>query len=704
MINLLLYPYVYTCFLTCLATLAIGFFVYLKKRRSAVHRTFLIFCLSIAQWSFFTALHVMPEDPAWALFWSRVCHAGALLIPVFFYYFTLKIIGRPRRFPLITGFGLAAILFLLNFTTRFFTGGVRNDVGPHYFTKAGPLYFVLIAFFCFYVLLGLIDLWKEIRLSAGTRKKHLQYFFWSSLLGFTIGIVNFSPVYGLKIPPYPYSAACGALYAGLIAYAILKHRLFDIELIVKKTLVFTILFGSVYAAVSAVIFFAGYFVAKTPLPLLPAISIGLAMILYEPLKGFLTGLTNRFLFQKKIAYTTLIQRLTDRLSSLRETQTLSDEIVDFVHQEMALDWAAFYLRDNGDSLFNRSSSKGMLLDEELRESGTLESHFDQRKAPLILNPFDVEGDLESQAKATLRGQQIEALVPVYLENKLHGILLLGKKKSDDAFNREDEALLGTLMEEASMLFLSGKLLREAVRSNLEVGQRLKMTALIKLARGVHHEVRNPLHSLALFASATLQDLREGRHRTVPVDDVVTKLRQRVQSMLEEIGRISDSLSRFAQFARPGEDLALKNLVLRREIDKFLALMEEGQKLDQIEVRVSVPESIEVLASAGALQEVLFNLFNNAYEAMRGQGKLFLDASEDGQFVELTIRDTGPGIPEGILPNIFDAYFTTKTDSEAAGIGLSITKHRLEQMGGSIEGAPAAEGGALFTIRLRRPLS
>ncbi len=692
----LFHPYVVTGFLTSIITTGVGIFVYTRNTYHPVHRAFLIFSASIAQWSCFTAVHAMQHDAHWSLFWAKFCHIGAMLIPVFFYYFTLKITGRERKNTLLTGFVIAFLLILLTFATPFFIPGTRTDVGVPNFTKAGPLYFLMIIFFSVYVLLSLIHLWNEIRISTGTRKKHLQYFFYASLLGFSIGGVNFCPVYGITLWPYPYSAICGAIYSCVIAYAILKHKLFDIELIVKRGLVFGVLFGIVYVAVSAFIFIAGYFVARRPLPLLSGISIALAMVLYEPLKGLLTGLTNRFLFQKKIAYTILIQSLIDQLANGRDEEALSTEIVNFLTRQMSLEWAALYLKSSDGYRFQTGSAK-----ENLDGLHDIESLIAAKKAPLILSPFDVEGELQPEIKAKLRQNKIEAIVPILVEDSLYGILLLGKKKSDDGFLPEDEALLQTLMDEAAMLFLSGRLLKEVTLSNLELGQRMKMASLIKLARGVHHEVRNPLHAIVLFAKAMFMDAREGRYRDAPKETVISTIKWRTQEMLEEISRICDSLGRFAQFARPNKDVQLTPLYLKGEIEKFLALMREGQKLDTIQVYNSVPHDLVVLASEGGLQEIFFNIFNNSFEAMKGAGSLFIDATENGEFVEVKLRDTGPGISDEILPNIFEDYFTTKSNSEAAGIGLSITRHRVERFGGSIQAVRNGGTGAEFIVKLRK---
>ncbi|MBI5410071.1 MAG: hypothetical protein HZA14_11950 [Nitrospirae bacterium] len=692
-------PYAVTGFLTTGIILAIGLYVYLKQRKSPIHWAFLLFTLSVSEWSFFSALHTMTENSATSLLFSKICHAGALLTPVFFYYFTQKIIGRNFKTSLRIGFLISCLLILVNFTSPLFLSGTRTDVGVPNFAKASPFYWIIILFFSIYVSLSFFRLVKEIRISQGTRKKHIACFFYASLAGFLIGFFNFFPLYGWTIPPYPYSPICGAVYSGIVAYAILMHKLFDIELIIKRGLVFGALFGAVYAAVSALIFLAGYFSTPSLSPLLFGLSIALAMAVYEPLRKLLTGLTHRFLFQKKTAYVRLIRDLTDRLSEIRDSRIISSEITGFLSKQMSLDWVALYLKDD-DERFKLCSWAGNESYASRIELNAIVPLAQIRPSPLILSPFDIEEDIESGLKAKLRAQKIEAVVPIFVEESLNGILLLGKKKSDDALSRQDEALLKTLAEESSMLFISIKLLKDLNRANLELGQRKKMSSLTQLSRGVHHEVRNPLHTVSLTASTILENIRLGKYRMLERKELALKINTRIESMLEEINRIKDSLSRFAEFARPDKEPEFIPLSLKNELEEFFHLMREGQKLDSIEVHNSVPENLSVLATKAGLQEIFFNLFNNAYEAMEGRGELFLEANEHEGFTELTFKDSGPGIPEEILPGIFEEYFTTKTNSESTGIGLSIVKHRAELFGGSVTASSPPGSGALFHIKLK----
>ncbi|GEM_PF-2233959 len=699
--NPIFHPYVVTAFVTSIVTIGVGLFVYFKDRHSAIHGSFLCFSAAICQWSFFTALQGIQQSPVWGLFWGRFCHIGGLFIPVFFYYFTLKITGKEGKKALTLGSLFALAVTVLIFTTPYFIPRSRTDVGPAFLTEAGPLYFLMIIFFVSYVLMGLAKLWQEIQRSRGARRKHLQYFFLASAAGFGVGIFNFFPVYGLTVPPYPYSPAAGALYSCVIAYAILRHKLFDIELMIKKGMIFGVLFGIVYAAVSMLIFLVGYAFAKLPASLLSGISIALAMFLYEPLKRLLTALTNRFLFQKKASYTALIQTLTDNLANTRDVGQLADGVAHFLTDHMGLEWAAFFIRDDENKWFRLRGGVKTVPFERLKEDHPIIELIQNRRVPLILSPFDVDTGLRADIKLELRRDKIEAIVPIFLEGKLYGVLLLGKKKSDDAYSKEDEALLYTLMDEAAMFFLSAKLLKEATRSNLELGQRMKMTAVTKLARGVHHEVRNPLHEIELSAKATLEEFTHPRWKSMSQEDLAREIDGYLANILSKVDRIKDSLGRFASFARPEEDFELATLSLRDELEKFITLMRDAHKLDKIKVHNHIPDETYIYASEGALQEICFNLFNNAYEAMHGQGELTLSAESNGAFVALRIRDTGNGIAEENINRIFEPYFTTKTNLEAVGIGLTIARYHALRLGGAIEAFSTPGRGAELAVSLRK---
>jgi len=692
--------YVVTGFLTALSTLGVGFFVYCQKPKSAIHQAFMLLAFAIFQWSFCTALQGMQRELSIALFWGRVCHIGVLFIPVLFYYFALKVTSRANDVLLRGGFFSAIVLCLAMLFTPYFIPTERRNAGVNFIAYAGPLYIIIVAFFVFFIVASLKLFFSTIRQSTGARKKHLEYFFWSSVIGYGIGVVNFFPTYGVLIPPYPYSAACGAIYFLILGYAILKHQLFDIEVVIKRGLVFTLLFGAVYALVATVIYLIGLLTLGAAEDWMPPLSIALAMLIYEPLKKVLEQGTHQFLFQKKRQSVSLIQSLSAGLRIEEGSGRMNFErITMLIANEMELKSCVYY-GVTGDRLHLFAGSRGASAEWSGAED-IIHRFIKNQNISLILPPLSLEE--RSPLEQTLHQLRVDAIVPIKNQNEALGVLLLGEKKSEEPYNIDDEAVLRFLQSELEMQLLSAKLLAESIRAGLELSQRSKMSALRHLARGVHHEVRNPLHTMSLFASTTLDEIDKGYARKYSGEEWRSEVLGRVNSMTQETIRIQETLSRFAQFARPGDERP-QALVLTDEFEKFLALMREGQKLDGVEIRTEVYEGIKVMATENIIQETLFSLFMNALDAMNGRGRIILKACfGSDKDVCVSVKDDGPGIPQHLLKKIFEADFTTKANAGAVGFSLSTIKHRMELLGGYIEVKSVEGQGAEFILHFRPAL-
>jgi C4-dicarboxylate-specific signal transduction histidine kinase len=107
----------------------------------------------------------------------------------------------------------------------------------------------------------------------------------------------------------------------------------------------------------------------------------------------------------------------------------------------------------------------------------------------------------------------------------------------------------------------------------------------------------------------------------------------------------------------------------------------------------------VLAPPGELEQVVFNVFLNAAQAMQGRGRIEARATAGKAHIVLAIRDSGPGIAPEHLARVFDPFFSTKPPGEGAGLGLAISYEIMHELGGSIRAANHPQGGAVFEIEL-----
>ncbi|HKE48406.1 MAG TPA: ATP-binding protein [Rhodanobacteraceae bacterium] len=164
--------------------------------------------------------------------------------------------------------------------------------------------------------------------------------------------------------------------------------------------------------------------------------------------------------------------------------------------------------------------------------------------------------------------------------------------------------------------------------------------------------------------------------------------------LRDIGALTQSLSQFAE-NRPAD---AQPVDVNLSIDHALRIAERRLR-GRIEIVRDYRELPKITAEPGELAQVFLHLINNASEAMNGVGKLSVATRTSGNLVEIDVGDTGPGIAEEMLGVIFDPFVTTKSADAAGGIGLTVVRQIVGQLGGSVKVRTKAGAGSVFTVVL-----
>lgn len=228
--------------LTGATTLVLGLFVLWRKRRERLGLVFFCWCLSIAWWSLLELLIITRTDAPSALFWGRVTQAGDIFLPTLFVHFVITFLGLSvRPWKLIALYAASAMLALLSFSPAMIPSATpRTDVP--YFITAGPYYWVMVVYFTICVLFAQGKLFSAYRSASGQNRAKLGYFFWSSVAGFVGGCMNFLLVFEVDSPIlYSYGTYTVPLFVAATAYAIVRHRLMDITVVVHKWLAYLLL-------------------------------------------------------------------------------------------------------------------------------------------------------------------------------------------------------------------------------------------------------------------------------------------------------------------------------------------------------------------------------------------------------------------------------------------------------------------------------
>lgn len=223
----------------------------------------------------------------------------------------------------------------------------------------------------------------------------------------------------------------------------------------------------------------------------------------------------------------------------------------------------------------------------------------------------------------------------------------------------------------------------------------------RLAAGLAHEVKNPLSTMAINLALLEEEWSKAAQTRDPRNPEPTarekRCMKRVHTLQREVERLEQIVEDFLRFARGGEINRSPNDLgaTVREVLDFVATED-----DRFGIRhhVDLPSSLPlVFLDRGAFQQALLNLFVNARHAMPSGGELIVRARRVGNFVELTITDTGVGMTEEQLGRCFDVYWSTKRDG--TGLGLATVKRIVEEHEGTITVVSEVGRGTSFSIVL-----
>lgn len=225
----------------------------------------------------------------------------------------------------------------------------------------------------------------------------------------------------------------------------------------------------------------------------------------------------------------------------------------------------------------------------------------------------------------------------------------------------------------------------------------KIASLGKLSAVVAHEINNPLSGILTYATLCLKLLGQNPPSSSEEAQSVLKYLTVIRDEARRCGETVKNLLIFAKkdFGKWSEES------LHKIINNSVQLIKHNLTIKEIELVQDLMEGDDVIyCDTSGIQHVMMALFMNAIEAMTKGGKLTVKTSplNGGNQVQITVSDTGKGIPPEVLPNIFEPFFSTK---ESTGLGLAVVYGIIQQHKGTIEVASTPQVGTTFTITLHK---
>ncbi|MBI5544297.1 MAG: PAS domain S-box protein, partial [Deltaproteobacteria bacterium] len=392
-----------------------------------------------------------------------------------------------------------------------------------------------------------------------------------------------------------------------------------------------------------------------------------------------------------------LQRVTEAAVGGLELDKLLGEMLDGIVEGMQMDTAAVLLVSDDGAWLEARAARGLEEDAEQELRLPLRSGFAARLAaearPIrwddvqhaeVLNPL-----LREKGVCSLLG------APLLASGRVIGVVYVGTLRPHH-FDDDEERLLQAVAERVATAIERVRLQEAAehARAEAKVARRFAKVSE-DFARMISHDLRAPLQMITVQAQALERDLaREGVARLGGRARAIVSSGERMNSMLGDLAESARLESGQVRLAR--RRVALKPFL----VDLIERL---GAIFDCRRVVLEIPEGLPPAdADPDRLERIFTNLISNAFKYGGEDGLVKIASSDHGRWIEVSVADCGPGIPEDLLPRLFGRFTRGAAPRvEGLGLGLYITRLLVEAHGGRIWVRNLPEGGCRFTFILEK---
>ena len=684
--------------------LSLGIFVYLKSSQSKLHRSFFVFNTFISFWSFGFFLTLLPQLPYVFTLWSsRISHFCGGLTAVLFLRFVIFFLGldlKKLRDPILAILAFGALTSCI---LPWMIVGLKPKLFFPYYPEPGPLYFVFLANYFYGYIKGFYFLFRAYRDKEAELQQQMQAILTLSavLIGWLSIATLFLPIYNIQFTPL---LGFLPVFVIVFVYAIIRYKFLDVEVIIKRTLVFAGLAASVMMVVSLIAFVSQDLLVRfitIPRWFTNLAAAGIIAATYGPLRSWLVNVTDRYLFQKKYDYRELLRVFTNEILTVLDLQKLTEQTVAGLNNIIKLESTGVLLHDKETKTYKLAASLGVKERNIILKEDNVLINLLKASNQHILHDKEADKMEGGALKETFKRLNTKLCLPIELHDDLVGIICLGMKKSGEDYTQEDIDILTTLARTEAIAISNAQLFDELSKTQAEAAQREKMAVIGTLAAGINHEICNPLGIVRGQCEMFLLNMRDGFYDGKSREELLKLFSEILNKAIKETDRATAITKKLSSFAKPPSKAEREEVFVEKEVDEVISLIGHDMKLNNIELQKDFPNNFPlILADKKQIQEVLFNIIRNAAQAIdeTKKGRILVTGFSDNGTVVVRIADNGSGIPQEKIQQIFHPFYTTKAPGKGTGLGLFIVKQVVERNQGTIAVESEYGVGTTFTLR------
>jgi len=564
----------------------------------------------------------------------------------------------------------------------------------------GPIYPFYSIYITGFLVLGLLLLIKTYRKAVGIERLQVKYCLLGMFFTSSLGLVNnlFLPMAGVSRYNW-LGPTFTMIMLGFTAYSIVKHRLMDMNIVFKKGTTYFLLILLLFVPSFLLIIFSQRLFFNQINYLFSVVIFLLVLlvaILFYKIKPETEKAVEQLLFKNRYDYRETLGKFSKAMVSILDLQSLSKRIVETITQTMGVEKASLFLWNEekaGYSLFESKNIKMTASTPVLAKSEPL-PHYLQKIGEIIIREELAKGANIPEINEVVKKMSLleaEVSIPFISKEQLIGMINLSHKFNKDIYSHEDIELLSTLANQTAIAIENARLYEDLKRSKSYIRRADRLASLGTLTAGLAHEIRNPLVAIKTLTQLLPERIDDEEFRT-----------QFLQIASGEVDRISSLVTELLDFARPS-DPKLELEDINAILDGMILLVSTETKKKQIDINKDYSSDVPpIQIDREQIKQVFLNILLNGIEATSENGKITVRTRHfmkpGGElYTQIEFSDTGCGIPEEYIEDIFNPFFTTK--STGSGLGLSISNQIIQDHRGYIDVESQLGKGSSFFINL-----
>ncbi len=694
-----------------LAATGLTILVYSRDPHEIRHRTFGYFGVSVAIWSFgyFGWQLAETRDVAYVL--VGVFMIGAIALPVTYLHHILVLLNLVDRYKTLIRVSYAlALLFLIGNATTAFVADVQPALNFSFWPKPGWLFHPYLMWWALLIVFTIYLLYTALRHTSGVKRTQYLYLLIATIFGFGGGATNFPLWYDIPLPPY--GTIFTTIYVALVAYTLLQHRLMDFSLAFEKGVTYLVLLVLVALPVYPLLLlmqkiFWGHINLQFSFLLLTLFL--LTVIGAYQMKVGTEGAISRTLFRERHeAYTTLTN-FSKALVTILDVNTLTNEIVRTLGQNMGAKTVSLYLLEKQQATYRLAAEFGTSKGKtpHLATVGLkspLPQYLQETQAGLIRQDLEHDSRYESaQLLTTLRDSfHSEVALPLANKHRLVGFCCLGSRKGRVLYSEQDLTILTTLAQEAAIALDNSLLYEELKESQAQAHRADRLRSLESMAGGLAQEILPPLGSIKTFVTQVptqIQDL-----------EYVAKLSEEVAQDVAKIERLIKEVLDYARQTKP----QARQEDLNEIVESCLYFIEAIPTSKPVMIEKNLSATIPPLwIDRQQIKQVVLNILMSSLDIMGPVGGTITVITkprmkseyEPWAELEMTLSRGGLPLPEfqgdgGLLfAHAAEPKDVKNQPIPGKGLGLAIANQIIQEHQGFIDVKLGAGGDISITVLL-----